>query len=154
VRVVRALRLTLATWFGSGYAPVASGTVGTLATVPLVLLLGLAESTALYVGVTAVVIVAGTWASWNAEEVFGRPDPGPVVVDEAAGFLVTMAFLPLGAGPLVAGFLLFRAADVIKPFPARRFEALPRGVGIMADDLMAGLYANLLLRAGLYLLER
>jgi phosphatidylglycerophosphatase A len=93
----------------------------------------------------AVVTVVGVWASGRAARYFGREDPGPVVIDEVAGQLVTFAGTGVGLTGVLAGFVLFRAFDVIKPWPASRLEALPGGFGIMADDLMAGLYANLTL---------
>lgn len=148
-----AVRMTLATWFGTGYAPVASGTVGTLATVPLVLLLAWADSPALYLGATLVLVLLGLWAASGGERYLGTKDPGPVVVDEVAGFLVTMALLPVTPGTLVGGFFLFRLLDIVKPFPGRQAERLPGGWGIMVDDLIAGLYANLVLRLALALLE-
>src|SRR5262245_19386967 len=82
----------------------------------------------------AVFALAGTWAADRAARQLGETDPGPVVVDEIAGQLLTLTFLPLNLGVLAAGFVLFRALDVLKPWPANRLEALPGGSGIMADD--------------------
>jgi phosphatidylglycerophosphatase A len=79
----------------------------------------------------------------------GRKDPGIVVIDEVVGMWVSLLLLPFTPGTALAGFLLFRVMDVIKPWPARDLEHLPEGWGIMTDDVMAGLYANLLLRVGL-----
>ena len=149
----RALPWVLGTWFGAGLAPVASGTVGTLATLPLALLLAWIGSPVLFVAVTAAVIALGVWSSGALARELGRKDPGEAVIDEAAGFLVTLAFLPPDPWIVLAGFLLFRALDIAKPFPARRLERLPGGWGIMADDLMVGLYAHGLLRLGLWALE-
>ena len=73
-------------------------------------------------------------------------DPGCVVVDEGIGFFVTVAFLPAGWWTAIAGFFVFRALDIVKPPPARQMEALPGGWGIVADDVMAGIYGNLILR--------
>jgi phosphatidylglycerophosphatase A len=92
------------------------------------------------------VVVAGVWSGGVAEHHFGRTDPGQVVIDEVAGMLVTLFLNPVGWPGAACGFLLFRVADILKPFPARRLERLPGGLGIMADDVMAGLYANLALR--------
>jgi phosphatidylglycerophosphatase A len=91
------------------------------------------------------------WAADRAAGQFGRKDPGPVVIDEVAGQLVTLAFTGAGLGGAFAGFLLFRLFDIIKPWPANRFEALPGGTGIVADDLMAGVYANLILQVAIRL---
>jgi phosphatidylglycerophosphatase A len=86
------------------------------------------------------------WAAGVAAPVFGLKDPGQIVVDEMAGYLVTVALLPAGWPTLVAGFLLFRLFDIVKPPPCRWAEGLPGGVGIVADDLLAGVYANVSLR--------
>jgi phosphatidylglycerophosphatase A len=146
------MRALLATWFGSGLFPVASGTAGTLATVPLVLLLWWTGSSALHLAAAALVFAAGVWAARGAERRWGRSDPGQVVIDEAAGYLLATAALAPSLVNLVASFLLFRALDVIKPWPARSLERLRGEWGIMADDVAAGLYTNLLLRLAAVLL--
>jgi phosphatidylglycerophosphatase A len=89
--------------------------------------------------------LAGVWAAGRAEALLGERDPGVVVVDEIAGQMVSLLFLPITVRTLVIGFGLFRILDVLKPWPANRLEDLPGGSGIMADDLMVGLYANLIL---------
>lgn len=135
----------LATGFGSGLSPVAPGTAGTLVAVPLALVLlpsgGFAQALVL-----AAVIAVSIWAAGVAAPLFGLKDPGQIVVDEIAGFFVTVAFLPLTWTTLVAGFFLFRLFDITKPPPCRQAEALPGGLGIVADDLLAGVYANLSIR--------
>ena len=88
----------------------------------------------------------GVWAGTTAERYFGGIDPGPVVIDEVVGMLITLAFIPVGWSGALAGFLLFRMFDVIKPYPAGRFERLHGGLGVMADDAMAAVYANMSLR--------
>ncbi len=140
------LRLLIATGLGTGYAPVASGTFGSLPGLLLVWLLwNLAGPWAVAVGLI-VVVALGFWASARAEDDFGRKDPGQVVIDEVAGQMVSLLFLAPDVTNLAAGFFLFRLFDVWKPFPARRLEQLPGASGIMIDDLVAGLYANLALR--------
>ncbi len=140
------LRLLIATGLGTGYAPVASGTFGSLPGLLLVWLLWkLAGPWAVVVGLL-VVVALGFWASAKAETDFGRKDPGQVVIDEVAGQMVSLLFLAPRIPILAAGFFLFRLFDVWKPFPARRLERLPGASGIMIDDLVAGLYANLALR--------
>ncbi len=93
--------------------------------------------------------LAGVWAATRVEKVLGRKDPGIVVIDEVAGQLIALSFLPLTLEvewPLViAGFLLFRTFDIWKPYPIRRLESLESGLGIMADDVLAGFYAAILL---------
>lgn len=148
------LETWLATWFGSGFSPFASGTAGTLASVPLVLLLWWAGSAPLH-GVAIVAVTGlGLWSARGAEARWGRKDPGQVVIDETAGYLVATFLVPPTAVALALSFLLFRAFDVVKPFPAGRSQALPGAWGIMADDLLAGIYSNLALQAGLWLWAR
>jgi phosphatidylglycerophosphatase A len=94
-----------------------------------------------------VLFVAGVWAATTVAHHLGKTDPGVVVVDEVVGMLVTLALLPVGITGALVGFFLFRVFDVVKPFPAAQSESLPGGYGIMVDDVVAGLYAHLVLRA-------
>jgi len=89
----------------------------------------------------------GSWSGSIAERHFHTTDPGPVVIDEVMGMLITLFMNPAGWSAAFIGFLLFRVFDIVKPYPARRLERLPGGVGIMADDAMAAIYANLVLKA-------
>jgi phosphatidylglycerophosphatase A len=145
-----------ATFFGTGYAPIASGTVATAATIPLYLALTLipSQSARPYVEIAALVVATaiGVAAAGLLERRLGVEDPSEVVIDEVAGFLLTMLFIPPGILTLVAGFLLFRIFDIVKPWPAGPAERIGGGWGIMADDLVCGLYANLILHAGLMIL--
>jgi phosphatidylglycerophosphatase A len=126
-----------------GFAPVAPGTVGSAAAIPLFLLLRRAGSPWLEIAVCGVLVVAGAWSARLAERALGVEDPGPVVIDEVLGMLVSLLFLP-GTWPvIVAAFIAFRVFDVVKPWPAGRLEDVPGGWGVMADDVMAGVYANL-----------
>lgn len=140
-------RIALATGLGTGFAPFAPGTVGSVPGVLLYWAAWTLGGSPAAVAALVVVTVAGTWASDFAEAHFRAKDPGQVTVDEIAGQLLALLFVPPTPLRLLTGFVLFRAADVVKPFPARRFERLPGGAGIMADDLVAGLYANLALQA-------
>lgn len=146
------LALFVGTGAGTGYAPVASGTFGTLPAVAAVAALG-PVAPGQWVLLTAAVTAAAIWAAARCRHIFGQGDPSRVVSDEIAGFFVTMSFVPVGPWTLVAGFALFRLFDVVKPPPVRQLEALPGGWGVVVDDLMAGVYANLclhfLLLAGL-----
>jgi len=141
------LALLVATVMGVGYAPFAPGTFGTAAGLLLWAVLPAAPA------VQALAILAlfavGSWSGSVAERHFGRTDPGQVVVDEVMGMLITLFMIPVGWWGAVAGFLIFRVADVLKPFPANRLERLPGGVGVMADDAMAAVYANVALRVAL-----
>jgi phosphatidylglycerophosphatase A len=140
------LGLLLATCGYIGYVPVAPGTAGSAVGVALFYALRFthvpwAEHLAI-----VVVFVTGVWASNVAEAHWRRTDPGPVVIDEVLGMLITLWLLPVtGLGALL-GFLVFRVFDVIKPWPAARFEALHGGLGVMADDAMAGVYGHLVMR--------
>ena len=146
------LALALATVGGVGYLPVAPGTWGTLAAIPICMAVSVPGSLWFYMSALLVVTLAGIWAAGVAERVLGKKDAGPVVIDEVAGFLVTMLLVPITALHLVAGFFLFRLFDVVKPYPARRLERVPGGPGVMLDDLAAGVYANLALQIGAYFL--
>jgi phosphatidylglycerophosphatase A len=138
------LAVIIASVGGAGYFPFAPGTVGSAIGLVVYFLtrdLGPISQTAILVGIS----VVGVWASSLAARHFGREDPGYVVIDEVAGQLMTLFLLDVGLAGALAGFVIFRVLDIIKPWPAGRFESLPGGLGIMADDLMAGVYGWLLL---------
>jgi phosphatidylglycerophosphatase A len=143
---VTRLAVFLATVAYCGYFPIAPGTVGSAAGLVVYLLVWSTQSRIVEVGLIAVTFAVGTWAATHAERYFGGIDPGPVVIDEVLGMLVTLAFIPVGWPAALAGFFIFRVFDVIKPYPANRLERVHGGFGIMADDAMAGIYANLALR--------
>jgi phosphatidylglycerophosphatase A len=144
-----AAALALATFFGVGYVPVAPGTVGSLA--GLLLWAVLPHAMQVQAAVIVAVFAGGAWASGLAEKHFRATDPAPVVIDEVMGMLVTLFLNPVGWLGAIAAFFLFRFFDVVKPYPADRFERLSGGVGVMADDFMAAVYANVTLRAMLAL---
>jgi phosphatidylglycerophosphatase A len=100
----------------------------------------------------ALVTLVGLWAASRVERALGRKDPGVIVVDEVAGMMLSVLLLPRTPQVLVAAFLLFRLFDIWKPYPARGSQALPGGLGVMADDLIAGLYALLVVAAARRLL--
>jgi phosphatidylglycerophosphatase A len=147
---IRAPALLIATVLGVGYVPVASGSFGSAA--GLVVWALLPSTTVVHAAAIALLFVAGSWSGSVAERHFGRRDPGEVVVDEVMGMLITLFLIPVGWTGALVGYLLFRFTDVVKPFPARRLEHLPGGIGVMADDAMAAIYANLALRAIIALL--
>jgi phosphatidylglycerophosphatase A len=141
------LHVVVSTGCGVGYAPLVPGTFGS------------ALGVALHAGLTAAggwpaalagmlaVTALGFWSAGRAETHFGKRDPGKVVIDEIAGQMLSLLWIPLSMGTALAGFFFFRLFDILKPFPCRRLEKLPGSSGIMADDLMAALYANLVLQA-------
>lgn len=129
----------------SGRAPIAPGTAGTLVGILLYLLVR--DLGALWYGaMCAVVIMIGTWAAGQAERIFGAKDHSSIVIDEIAGYLVAMLLVPGTWQYIAAAFFLFRAFDIVKPFPLRRLEHLPGGIGVMLDDIGAGVYTNIVLQ--------
>jgi phosphatidylglycerophosphatase A len=142
------LPLALATAIGVGYAPVASGTFGSAA--GLILWAVLPGDWLVQALVIAALAVVGSWSSSVAERYFEAADPSQVVIDEVMGMLITLFMVPVGWKGALVGFFLFRVFDVIKPYPANRLERLPAGMGVMADDFMAAIYANLALRLAIW----
>ena len=146
---MRTLILFLATGAYSGYAPIASGTVGSLVALPLVFLSAqlLQVSPVLQVVVLAVAIVGACWVAGAAEQYLGEHDSGKIVVDEIVGFLTATALLEMTPPRLLVAFFLFRLFDILKPPPARYFDQhVPGGAGVVLDDVCAGIYANLIVR--------
>jgi phosphatidylglycerophosphatase A len=148
---VTRLAVFIATVGYCGYFPIAPGTVGSAAGLVVYLLVWWTHSPVVEVGLILALFAAGVWSGTIAERFFGGIDPGPIVIDEVVGMLMTLAFIPVGVSGAVAGFVLFRISDIIKPYPAGRFEALHGGLGVMADDAMAAVYANLALRLLIWL---
>lgn len=140
------LAIFICTFGYIGYAPVAPGTVGSAAGVAAYVALRWIGSPFAEVGAIAAFFAAGVWAGTIAERYFGGIDPGPIVIDEVVGMLITLLFIPVGPSGAIAGFCLFRLFDVLKPFPAAQLERLHGGLGVMADDAMAAMYANVALR--------
>lgn len=139
-----------ATGLCAGYSPVAPGTVGTLVAIPLFVFLAGWGAQGVLAGLVLITIL-GIPAASRMEELTASKDPGKVVIDEIAGYLLTMLGSPPDISFIIAGFLLFRLFDILKPPPIRYLEgALFSGLGVMVDDLMAGAYAWF----GLRLLER
>ncbi len=152
---VDGLAVVLATGFGLGFIPFAPGTFGSLLGVAICY--GLVQALKFephlllnaIVGASFVVGVVGTWAATRAERVFQRKDASQIVIDEVCGQLITFVFLApalsrIGADwrtGLAAGFVLFRLFDIFKPWPIRRLESFGSGLGVMADDVLAGIYA-------------
>lgn len=130
-----------------GYFPIAPGTAGSLAALALFAFIKWIDVTAIELAAIVAVFAIGVWAAHGTEIALGRKDPGIVVIDEVLGMLITLAVLPLSLPGIALGFLLFRVLDVVKPYPAAELEHLHGGLGIMADDAVAGIYAHLVLRA-------
>ena len=130
-----------------GYVPIAPGTFGSALGLILFWAVRSTGSAGVEAAVMTVLFAAGVWSGTVAERHFRGVDPGPVVIDEVFGMLVTLAFLQVSMTGAIIGFFVFRLLDIVKPWPARRLESLHGGLGIMADDGMAAIYGNLLMRA-------
>jgi phosphatidylglycerophosphatase A len=143
---MRRLGLFIATVGYIGYAPVAPGTFGSAAGLVVYAVVRSSGSYSIEAAVIVLLFLVGIWSGTEAEHHFGGIDPGAVVMDEVVGMLITLAFLPVNWVGALVGFLIFRVFDVFKPWPAARFEKLPGGLGVMADDGMAAIYGNLVMR--------
>ncbi|MDP2984881.1 MAG: phosphatidylglycerophosphatase A [Candidatus Latescibacter sp.] len=131
-----------------GYLPAAQGTAGSLWGPALCLLLPKNCFPALWFTLPPLFLV-GVWSAGRAEKYWGH-DPGRVVIDEVVGMMAALAWAPINLYTVGAGFFLFRVFDILKPPPVRWSERLPGGWGVMADDLIAGVYANILVRLFIY----
>jgi phosphatidylglycerophosphatase A len=145
--------LFFATGFGVGYSAIAPGTLGTLITIPIYYFLSAIQSPIYEVTLIAFFFLS-VWISDNAEIFFGKKDDPRIVIDEMMGFLITMLWVPKTTLSIVAGFFLFRFFDIVKPYPIRRLERRWRGgYGVVLDDVMAGIYGNIVLHL-IYLVAR
>lgn len=142
-RIILSASVFFAQGFGVGQISKAPGTWGTLLAVPLVFFAA-SFGRETYLVSTWALCFFGIFICYAAELRLGKDHPS-IVFDEIAGFFVTMAFVPLSLQTIVVGFVLFRIFDIFKPFPIRKFESLPWGVGVMADDCVAGFFAGVLL---------
>jgi phosphatidylglycerophosphatase A len=146
------LFLFIATGAGSGYLPKAPGTWGSLAGVLLWLSLSQLDDLGMYAAVVTTLFVLGTAAAGAAEKILDQGDPGLVVIDEIVGQLIALALAPAHPLAALAGFALFRLFDILKPFPVGWLDRrIHGGLGIMLDDVAAGLLAFAALQAGLLL---
>ena len=130
----------LAAWGPCGYAPVAPGTFGTLGAIPLYLALSRVGPGG-YLAATAALVAIGAVAAERAGRYWGVADASPIVIDEVAGYLVTLALVPFSWQAVAAGFVLFRIFDVLKPWPASAFDRMKNGFGVVMDDVAAGVWA-------------
>ncbi len=135
-----------------GYFPIAPGTAGSAAALVLFAFIRWIGVPAIELGAIVAVFAIGVWAANGTEAALGRKDPGIVVIDEVLGMLITLALLPVSMLGVLVGFLLFRIFDVVKPYPAAQLESLHGGLGIMADDAVAGLYSYLVMRGLIWLM--
>lgn len=146
---MRRLALFISTFGYLGYAPVAPGTFGSVAGLAVFLVVRSTGSVVVELGAIALLFALGVWSGTVAEHHFGGVDPAPIVLDEVVGMLITLCLLPVNTLGAVVGFFVFRLLDVVKPFPSARLEKLPGGLGVMADDGMAAIYGNLVMRGAI-----
>jgi phosphatidylglycerophosphatase A len=137
--------LFLASGFGVGYSPVASGTVGTLLSIPIYLVLSRIPFP-LYELTLVTFFFLSSWISDQAQRYWGKKDDPRIVIDEIMGYLITMLWLPKTILFIIFGFLLFRFFDIVKPPPIRLLEKARGGYGVVLDDVLAGVYANIILQ--------
>jgi phosphatidylglycerophosphatase A len=140
------LATLISTFGGVGFFPVAPGTAGSAAALAVFAIVRFTGSPVTELAVIVLITALGVWSATVTERHLGVEDPGPVVIDEVAGMLLTLALVPVGWSGVAVGFVLFRLFDIVKPFPCSSAERLPGGWGIMADDVVAGLYGQIALR--------
>ena len=134
----------LSTFLYLGYLPVMPGTFGSVAGV--VLFYWLKDTLVGHLLCTLLLLILGFLVSPHAEKIFARIDAPFIVIDEVAGMLISFLFIPCSIKLLIIGFFLFRLLDTLKPFPADRIQSAAGGLGVMGDDVVAGLYANAVLQ--------
>jgi phosphatidylglycerophosphatase A len=138
---MRGFVILIATWWGTGYSPIASGTVGTLAAIPLYLLMA-GVPLPYYLLLLIPLVLFSCWVSGQAETIFNEKDSGKIVIDEVVGYLVTMTGASPSWGSVILGFFLFRFFDIVKVPPANIIDRrLKNGCGVVLDDVVAGMYA-------------
>ena len=134
----------LSTWFYIGDIPGAPGTAASAVAVLMAVIFS--PNIFFYILVSVIVIVLGFKVSGRMEKVLGREDPGCIVIDEVAGIMISFFLLPLTLPVVITAFFLFRAFDMFKIYPANKFEEMGGSTGVMMDDLVAGLYTNIVMQ--------
>lgn len=143
------LAVLISTFFYAGYLPLIPGTFASVFGIAVFYLIK--DSAAAYFLVTLIILILGFLSSGRAERVLGKKDDRRIVIDEVCGMLLALAFLPYDIRLVTLAFILFRILDTMKPFPAARMQGLKGSPGIMSDDLIAGIYANIILQVVLRL---
>jgi phosphatidylglycerophosphatase A len=152
-KVSNAVILFIAEGAYSGKSPFAPGTAGTL--VGVLLYWGLKNvSPYHYIALTCLLCIVGTWAAGRAEVLLAKRDSPSIVIDEIAGYLISMFMVPSVWRYIIAGFFLFRIFDVLKPWPLYDLQNVRGGIGVMLDDIGAGVYTNILLQIVIYFINR
>ncbi len=151
---VSQLAKLIASFFYVGFVPLIPGTFGSLAAFAIYFPLRQLDDWRIYGLCVIVIVFVGVWASHRAEQDSKIIDPSFVVIDEVAGQLITLFLIPFSWYALISGFVLFRILDIVKPPPARKAEDLPGGWGIMMDDVIAGVYGNIILSIAIFTINR
>jgi phosphatidylglycerophosphatase A len=137
----------------SGKSSFAPGTAGTL--VGVLIFLGARNvSFFYYIVLTSLLCIVGIWTAGRAEVLLAKRDSPSIVIDEIAGYLIAMIMVPSGWGYIIAGFILFRLFDIVKPWPLFQLQNFHGGLGVMLDDIGAGIYTNILLQIAAYIVNR
>ena len=145
VLLLKRVIFLLASGLGAGYCPVAPGTIGTLVAIPIFLVFSRIPFP-IYEGTLLTFFFLSSWISEKAQNAWGRKDHPRIVIDEILGFLVTMLWVPTTVLLSVLGFFLVRFFDIVKPPPIRLAEKVRGGFGVVLDDVLAGIYANIVLQ--------
>lgn len=148
----QAILKNLATLGPVGYLPIAPGTWGTLATAIAVYFIHVTEP--VFIAIAVAITLTGIWASGSAERTIGSKDPASVIIDEVAGYFISVLFMPRTAVYLIVAFVTFRFFDIVKPPPIRGLQKIKGGMGIMVDDVVAGLFTNLIIQLCMILFLR
>ncbi len=151
-KVSRAVVLFIAQGAYSGKSPIVPGTAGTI--VGVLLYLGARSLSFIPYGILCILLCGiGTWAAGEAESILGQKDSPSIVIDEIAGYLIAMFMVPAGWGFIAAGFFLFRIFDILKPWPLFQLQDIHGGLGVMLDDIGAGIYTNIVLQVGAHFIK-
>jgi len=137
--------LFFSTGFGAGFSPIAPGTMGTLVAIPIYLFLSAIPSP-FYELTVITFFFFSSWISDKAQRYLGERDSTRIVIDEIMGFLITMLWVPKTTLFIIIGFFLFRFFDIVKPPPIRLLERVKGGYGVVLDDVLAGVYSNIILQ--------
>ncbi|RMF92820.1 MAG: phosphatidylglycerophosphatase A [Candidatus Schekmanbacteria bacterium] len=142
---MKKLIILFVSFFYLGYAPIVPGTFGSLGGLAIYYFID-DLSPFFFIAIVSVLFVAGSIAATKAEEYYGRKDSSEIVIDEVVGMLITLFLIPFSLKNLIVGFVVFRIMDIIKPFPGRAVERIKGGTGVMLDDVVAGIYGNILMQ--------
>ncbi len=151
MKILNSIIKTLSTFFYVGYLPFIPGTFGSIAGIFLFYLVK--DNNFIYILLTLALIILGFLLTGRAEKIFNKKDAGCIVIDEVSGMLLSLIFIPYDIKLVIVAFILFRILDTLKAFPSSRLQNLTGSIGIMSDDIVAGLYTNIILQIALRLIS-